>query len=361
MATVASTGLDALRPYRERIDVALERFFADIPGVADLDVSAHSKQALALLKAYSLRPGKRIRGSLASLSYDAATQGESYGNIGLRLGVVLELVQNYLLIVDDVMDKSRLRRGEPALHVLYEPAAKGHGGAHEANMLAVNVGLLTQHFANLLLAQLEVPAEARVQAFAILHRNISATGFGQLDDLYQQPGREVSELDIIRKYRLKSSYYTFVNPLQLGFALGGRGTAETLAACRAFGEPAGIAFQLHDDYLGIFGDAKRLGKPTLDDIREGKFTLLIQYALAHAVQADKQLLLSILGNSRATSADLATVERILTATGAKTYNHQQERHYALAAKRQLAKQPIGNVSFQKLLADVVDYAIERRQ
>ncbi|HEX7368421.1 MAG TPA: polyprenyl synthetase family protein [Candidatus Saccharimonadales bacterium] len=356
---MAGTTLGAFAPYKERIDAALDAFFRSAATSLGVSLSDHSRQALAYLEQFSARPGKRIRGSLASLAYDTAA-GTHYAEVGLQLGVVLELMQDYLLIIDDVMDKSALRRGEPTLHVLYGAEAKGYGGAHEANMLAVNVGELAQHLANLLLARLDVLPERLRQALHIMHTNIIATGFGQLDDLYQQPGRVVSEDDIIRKYQLKSSRYTFINPLQLGFVLAGEASEATLAAALDFGQPAGIAFQLHDDYLGIFGTVKVLGKPNLDDVREGKFTLLMHYALRHAESREKQRLQAILGNPRATGEDLAAVQAILASCGAKDYNAQQARTYADKAKRQLGRGPLGG-TLQNVLQDLVEYSITRQQ
>lgn len=359
MATSTPQSLELLATYRSKIDVALRQFFGTMPVLLGIDLSAHSQQALDRLAAYAQRPGKRIRGSLAAAVYDDATH-QPFSAVGIQLGLALELVQDYLLIIDDVMDKSALRRGQPALHTSYAVEAKAYGGQHEADMLAINIGVLAQHLANLVLTNAAIPPAVLGQVFAALHTNISATAFGQLDDLYQQLGRPVNEADILRKYRFKSSYYTFINPLQLGLTASGQATAETLESCKEFGEPAGIAFQLHDDYLGIFGNSELLGKSNLDDIQEGKYTLLVQYAVDHGKAADVQRLKTILGNLTTTLADLRTVQAIFTRAGAKDYTRQLTREYAAAAKQSLVRRPIGSQSFRELLGDVLDYSIERQ-
>lgn len=350
--------LDKLRAYKPLIDAEMKRFMAEAPELFGVELSDHSRQALQHLADYSTRAGKRIRGSLAALTYDTAA-GTEHAEQAIQLGVVLELMQNYLLIVDDVMDKSALRRGQPTLHELYRELAIDFGGEHEANMLAINIGCLAQHLANLLLARIDVPADRLQQALRILHTNIGITGFGQLDDLYQQAGRDVSDDDVMRKYRSKSSYYTFVNPLQLGFVLSGTVDAGTLTACAEFGAPAGIAFQLHDDYLGIFADSDTSGKPNLDDLREGKFTLLIQHGLEHADAQGQKTLRAALGNPQAGAADLQAVKKVLTDSGAKDYNQQQASSFAEQAKQQLTVAPLGDAKFSTILSSLVDYSINR--
>jgi geranylgeranyl diphosphate synthase type I len=352
--------LDKLRDYKAEIDAEMGRFMAEAPIMFGVELSDHSRAALQHLTDYSTRTGKRIRGSLVALAYDTAA-GTKHAKQAIQLGVVLELMQNYLLIVDDVMDKSAVRRSQPTLHELYRELATDFGGEHEANMLAVNVGVLAQHLANLLLSTIDVPAERLPAAFRVLHTNIAATGFGQLDDLYQQPGRVVSGEDIIHKYRLKSSYYTFVNPLQLGFTMAGFGDERVLQACSAYGEPAGIAFQLHDDYLGIFGDADKLGKPNLDDIREGKYTLLVHYTLEHAIADDAKTLRTMLGNPAASATDLEIARGIITESGALDYCQTQARHYAEQAKVALQTGSLGDETFHSVLTALVDYSVSREK
>lgn len=350
--------LEALRAYRPLIDAEMARFMSSAPELFGVELSEHSRQALQHLTDYSTRAGKRIRGSLAALAYDSAS-GTDHAEQAIQLGVVLELMQNYLLIVDDVMDKSTLRRSEPTVHELYRELTADFGGEHEANMVAVNIGVLAQHLANLLLSTIDVPKDRIDVAFRVLHTNIAATGFGQLDDLYQQLGRPVSADDIARKYRLKSSYYTFVNPLQLGFVLAGTATDTKLAACASFGEPAGIAFQLHDDYLGIFGEGSKLGKPSLDDIREGKYTLLMHYALEHAFVDDKKKLESVLGKADANEHDLKAVRKILESTGAKAYCEAQAQAQVDRAKETLNSDELGDERFRETLAALVDFSVSR--
>lgn len=352
-----ATGLELLSTYRSDIDAAMQQFFAEVPELLGTELSNFGEQALGRLESYCLRPGKRIRGSLAALSYDTVT-GLEHAPEGIRLGVVLELMQGYLLVIDDVMDRSLLRRGEPTMQELYRGDA-GVGG-HEANMIAINVGLLAQHLSSLMLSNMAVPAESRVQALGLLQRNIAITGLGQLDDISTHTKSRVTEADIIRKYTEKTSYYTFVNPLQLGFALAGKGDAATLEACQSFGVAAGVAFQIHDDYLGMFGESGDSGKSNLDDLREGKRTLLVQYALEHATEEEVTELSIVLGKDDASEFDLGTAQAVLRSCGAVDYAGEQARGYAEAAKQTLDIHRIGTPEFRQLLTELMDYSISRR-
>ncbi len=353
-----SITLGVLDEYRDAINKALDETFREFPEQLGVELSEPAQIALGRLRDYSTRGGKRVRGSLAAATYDEAA-GTRLGKPGVQLGVALELMQNYLLIIDDVMDKSVLRRGEPTVHELYLQQREPKVGLHEAQMMAVNVGELAQHMANLVVADVAAGSESVAQTFQLLHTNIVTTGIGQIDDMYQQIGRNVSETDIMRKYECKSSYYTFINPMQCGFALAGKGTSENLELCRKFGLPAGVAFQLHDDYLGIYADPKVLGKPNLDDIREGKYTLLVQYALQHASVAEVKRLRSILGSSKANEEDLVVVRTILEQSGAKAQVQAATSQAAAEAQRVLGESGWGK-DFTSMLHSLVEFSITRQ-
>lgn len=353
---LAAADAGALLRYRDGINAALERFFVALPDMLPADLSPDAHDALAKLREYTLRPGKRIRGALAAAAYDQAA-GTALGAPGLAIGVALELLQSYLLIIDDVMDRSVSRRGQPTVHRLYMQEPGRRITPREADMLAVNVGLIAQHAANLaLLAAPETPAHI-ASALRQVHTNIAATGFGQLDDLVQTPQRPVRRAAVIRKYRLKSSYYTFINPLQAGLALAGKDDGPLQERVERFGAAAGIAFQLHDDYLGIFGTAAT-GKPNTDDIREGKYTLLMQHALAHAAPDDARTLRRLLGNPRVGQAGVRHVRAILERSGAKAFATTEAQRYAQAAARELPGVRLGE-PLQSFLAALLAYAVSR--
>jgi geranylgeranyl diphosphate synthase type I len=117
-------------------------------------------------------------------------------------------------------------------------------------------------------------------------------------------------------YRLKTSSYTVRGPLQLGAILGGASPA-LLKALNRFAEPVGIAFQLNDDLLSVFGDPQKTGKPFASDIREGKRTELVNVALRQAGTSDRRALERALGNRKSSERSLRQAVRALERTGAR--------------------------------------------
>lgn len=353
----AASPLTAFEEYRQEINKSLEAYFAEAPELP-ISLTPVAEQALGMIAEFTLRPGKRVRGALAALAYDNLS-GQRLSSTGQTLAMVMELLQSYLLVLDDVTDLSEMRRGEPTVHRLYEHAYDRRISARAAEQLASYAAMITQHLANVLLVEVTEPADRILATLKRMHQNVALTGFGQMDDVLQQVGEEANEADIIRKYTLKTSYYTFVNPLQMGMALAGVTDGAAYEQVAAFGVAAGIAFQLHDDYLGIFGGQEKTGKPSADDIREGKLTLLMQYALAHGSGADVRELRQYLGNSVVGEVEVQKVREVLTRSGATMEVQAETRRYASEAKRELAATTVWDKEFKALLESLLEYAISR--
>lgn len=362
MSTSSTPGPNSLavfEEYKQAINKSLAAYLEELPSKLQADtLPAVARQALDLICEFTLRPGKRVRGALAALAYDKSAE-KHLSTAGLMLAVTMELLQSYILIMDDVTDKSDLRRGEPTVHRLYEQQSNGLVGEREAEQLAFYTGMIGGHIASLALLETGEKPENIARAMRYVHQNVITTGFGQLDDIMQEISREASADDIIRKYALKTSYYTFINPLHAGMALAGVTDEAAYQAVAAFGVAAGVAFQTHDDYLGIFG-GEETGKPNLDDISEGKLTILMQYALQHASPEDAQMLRGYLGNHRIGAAELVATRRILNASGATMEARRTAKHYADEAVRQLSAIKIWNDNFKSLLAELVTYSISRK-
>lgn len=349
-----------LEAYRTEITKSLEDAFNEAPALLGFNVSDFGSDALDKLKEYSLRPGKRIRGCLTSFAYDQAS-GQKFGEAGLRAACAVELVQSYLLIVDDVMDKSTLRRGLPTIHEIYAKQSPGQE-RHFSDMLAVNIGLVAQHLASTILAGVNAAPENVSQASLLFQRNILATTFGQLDDMNQHLGSSnVSEEDILRMYTLKSSYYTFINPLQIGLVLGGVDNKKILQEVEDFGIAAGIAFQLSDDILGVFGDSRVTGKSNLDDIKEGKFTVMVYYALQKSSPSEVKTLKSLLGNAEIDEQDLIKVQSILEDSGAKNYVKQAADKYANEAIANIRDSEFWGHEAKEFITALVEYSVKRER
>lgn len=124
------------------------------------------------------------------------------------------------------------------------------------------------------------------------------------------------EAELLRVLRLKSGRYTAERPIQLGALLAGA-PARLRAELSRYGTAVGEAFQLQDDMLGMFGDPDTVGKPVGDDLREGKFTLLIHHALANGSPAERRQVNDALGDPDLTPDTVARVQQVLERTGAR--------------------------------------------
>jgi geranylgeranyl diphosphate synthase type I len=185
------------------------------------------------------------------------------------------------------------------------------------------------------------------------------TSLGQLDDLFDATGQPVSEDHIRRKYIQKTSYYTFINPLQMGAALAGASNAD-LQPLRAYGEQAGLVYQISDDQIGMYGDPKESGKSATDDLREGKVTLLMHTAFERATPEQTAVLRAAWGNHDVTAEQHQAVLTVLDKTGASTYAREQAET-AAAAAREALKTMGGSEGGRSFLAGLLRYVMERKQ
>lgn len=266
------------------------------------DVEAMAKAVRDL----TMRGGKRFRPALALAAYlaidDAADEEPA-----LEAGVVLELLQTYLLVHDDWMDRDEVRRGGPAVHVML---GRHFGSRDKGDASSILAGDWTSAIALEALAKLDLPGDRLAQAFTVFSRIQQDAICGQQLDLAGRPS------SVEAMHDLKTGSYTVRGPLLLGSAIAG-GSPTQRALLERFARPLGIAFQLRDDLLGAFGDPKETGKPSGSDIRAGKRTMLAASALERASRSDRDALARLLGKADATDDEVLEVVRIYQTSGAK--------------------------------------------
>lgn len=272
------------------IDAAIRDFFAERRAEADA-LDEDFAAVVAELESYVLRGGKRIRPAFAWLGWIGAG-GDQRDPVAAAVPSAcagLELLHASALIHDDIIDASRTRRGHPAAHVTFaerhrvrrffgDPDAFGAGAA-------ILVGDLAQIWADVMVRASGLPAEAQARVGPVWSAVRSEVLYGQLLDLISQASGDEDIDSALRVNQYKTASYTVERPLQFGAAIAGA-EADLIEAYRAFGADIGIAFQLRDDLLGVFGDPTVTGKPSGDDLREGKRTVLLATALKHADERD---------------------------------------------------------------------------
>ena len=282
-------------------------------------------EATEVLASFVLGGGKRIRPTFAWWGWrGAGGDVEAPEAITvLRAISALELIQACALIHDDLMDASATRRGRPTVHVEFarkHAAARWRGQpARFGAAAAILLGDLALAWADdMLFAAGLSPAALRRAAPAWRAMRTEVLGGQYLDVLHQSTG-DVSARAALQIDRYKTAAYTVERPLHLGAALADA-PPELVAAYRRFGADIGVAFQLRDDLLGVFGDPAVTGKPAGDDLREGKRTLLVAVAVERAEQRGlpdaKQAVIDAVGDPALDTAGVERVRDLLTDLGA---------------------------------------------
>jgi len=273
--------------------------------------------------------GKRLRPALVYYTYRACG-GRSAAAV-LPLALATELLHTYLLIHDDIMDHAEVRRGQPAAHVRFREAHLAHGWRGDPRDFGASVGILLGDLAHTWAVELfagalvqvgrEVEDRGRAEdlsrCFSSMCQEVIGGQYLELlvalrGGTAEQAGAE----ELLSVLRLKSGRYTAERPIQLGAILAGT-AAEMRASLSRYGAAVGEAFQLQDDLLGMFGDAETVGKPVGADLTEGKFTFLIHHALAAASAGDRRTIAAAFGRPDLAPEEVARVQRILEATGAR--------------------------------------------
>jgi geranylgeranyl diphosphate synthase type I len=257
------------------------------------------------LRSLVLRGGKRMRAVLLAAAYEACG-GEGGSAAVAPAGVALELLQAYLLVHDDWMDGDEVRRGGPSV-----PAMMRARLASDADAASVLAGDLACAWAQEALLEVALPA-SRVLLAAREHARIQdEVVCGQLLDV-RSAARDAREVEAA--YALKTASYSVRGPVVMGALLAGADEARA-AALAAYGQPLGVAFQLRDDLLGTFGDARATGKPAGGDLRSGKRTALVVEAARDPRAA--AALERVLGRADAGDAEVAEATAALEASGAR--------------------------------------------
>lgn len=260
------------------------------------DIDPVVSDAIGALETFVTGGGKRLRPLFAWAGLRAALDGgggsvdpATYPDDLLRAVSSLEFIQACALIHDDIIDHSDTRRGHPTTHRRFESfhRARGWNGdaADYGESQAILIGDLAFAWADDLLATSGVDAAALARArepWRCMRTEVIA---GQMLDIaLENSGSEDPDMSTkVNTY--KTAAYTVERPLHLGAALGDAGP-RTVDLLRTFGRDIGIAFQLMDDHLGVFGDPRVTGKESGDDLRSGKRTWLVMEALAEADRTD---------------------------------------------------------------------------
>jgi len=288
--------------------------------------------------------GKRLRPFITLKSCEIVGGDE---NSALPVAAAIELLHNFTLIHDDIMDEDTMRRGVPTTHVIWDiPLAIIAGDLLFAKVYESVIRRVDKKNA---------PPSKILKILDLLTEAAITICEGQTWDMLYEKRNIISE----------DEYFTMINgktaallesSAKIGAILGG-GTNEMVWCLGKFGKYCGLAFQLVDDILGLMSDEKTLGKPIGSDIREGKRTLIIVHFLNHASNEEKAEVLSILGDKTASWSKISKAIRLIDSQNSIEYTKDYAKKLIDEAKNQLKIFPSSHP--KQLLLDLSDYITSR--
>lgn len=341
----------------------LESFASDRRAeVADLGAEAADFVDRALA---TVAGGKRLRARFLTAGH--ATAGASAVRTDIAgVAASLEIFHAAALVHDDLVDNSDTRRGRPAAHRALEEGHRGSEWQGDADAFGRAAAIL---LGDLLIAWSDDLLEDAIDGhpyasdvrrqYATMRRDVTV---GQYLDVAEEaawataPDAEHAAR-ALRVASYKSARYSVQQPLLIGAALGGA-TPPQREALADFGHAVGLAFQLRDDVLGVFGDAAVTGKPSGDDLREGKRTVLIAYAREAMDDAGRAELDEALGDRTLDEATIARLQKVIEDSGAVRRLESEIDRLSAAADAALENAPIGEPEIAAL-REIADAAIRR--
>lgn len=281
------------------------------------------------LQSFAARGGKRIRPLLFCCGY--LCMGGADAHAILHASVAVELLQTGLIIHDDVIDRSVERRAGPTMHLLWERyfhearyrARYASEPQHFGLSMAVLMGDIASALAYETLVHADFPLERKLRAVHTFSEVIYRVAFGELldVDVGMRSLETLTEEEILAVYKLKTAGYTTEGPLHLGAVLGGA-SAHHLAVLSEYAVPLGIAFQIQDDLLGMFGSRDDIGKDEGSDLLEAKRTPLLLAAWREGSRRERAFLEEALRDPQRAQRDLPHVRALILDTGALRYTQE---------------------------------------
>jgi geranylgeranyl diphosphate synthase type I len=308
---------------------------------------------------FTLRGGKRLRAALLYYSYKLFG-GRSTKDI-IRLSSYVELIQSSLLMHDDIFDNSDIRRGHDSIHKVYAKYAKSQKypiHKHFGNVIGILAGDIACQMAYEVITTSNFDDDKKVKLIQLAANKTTDVLYGQILDFVLPYQKKYSEDDILKIDIYKTATYTYEMPIMSGAILAGITNGE-LKYLRDYAINAGIAFQIRDDVLGLFGDEEKLGKPATSDVKEGKRTLLILKTMQNGTPSQRQVLKRYLGRKDLTLEQFEEVRKVVKDTGSLDYSKAKSEEYVKKAQDALLKIDRQNQEEWVFLYDIVEYMIVR--
>lgn len=298
--------MDKIEEYKAKVNLALKNFL-EKKVREDGEHSGEIKGLIENLLEYNMRGGKRIRPLAVIFAYKCFKDDNKI----IEASICMELMQAYLLIHDDIIDKSDLRRGKPTMHRIYGKEDRDFGVS-----MAILAGNLCANYVFESILNSQFSDKEKLAAVKYLNWIVDRENYGQALDIL--PGFELGEEDVMKIYELKTATYTMQGPLYIGSVLASASETD-IEKLQEYAYDLGVAFQIQDDIIGIFGNIEETGKPNDSDVKEGKKTLLIVKALELCDSEKRKFILEHYGKKDVSEQDIKKIREIIKNSGALDY------------------------------------------
>ncbi|MCQ2214675.1 MAG: polyprenyl synthetase family protein [Bacteroidales bacterium] len=259
--------------------------------------------------------------------------------------MALEMFHNFTLLHDDVMDNSKLRRGQPTVHAKWNANTAILSGDQ---MLIEAYKLIS-----------DVDSPAATLILDVFNKTATEVCEGQQYDMDFEKQDNVSIDQYMEMIRLKTAVLLAAS-IKIGALIGGANITDT-NALYDFGIQIGLAFQLQDDYLDVYGDEKTFGKPIGGDIVENKKTYLLISALQDASSAQKKEILQWIEKDNAVREEkIAAVTNLYNKIGVKEKTERKIEELLNKAMRMLSAMEI-SAEGKRFMADFVNMLVKRNK
>ena len=320
-----------LSKIKKKIDFQLRQFLRDSD--KSYLLKAISPLLFKSIKDFILRDGKRIRPILFILGYQGFSRKKAPGLYQSALSV--ELLHDFFLIHDDIIDRSDTRRGKPSLHKVFDSYLVKHKNIKfNGRDLAIVAADAIYALAIKAFLSIKTNPRHKDEALQCFIKTSVHTACGEFIELLTgaEKIKDVNKKEIYKIYDYKTAYYTFASPLSMGARLAGA-PGNQIDILANYSLHLGRAFQIKDDILSLFFDEKKTGKSTLADLQEAKKTLLIWYTYNHTSQKNKTLIENILRKKKVTKLDLLKARKITKESGALNYAQNEISSLTEKAKK----------------------------
>lgn len=323
----------------------LEKFKEKINNSIKKEIFSEKYEYLGnIIEEFLERGGKRLRPYLCFICYKAV--GGKDEELAIKISCIPEIIHNGSLIIDDIEDKSDIRRGKPCSYKLYGIS------------LSINAGNFMYFLPFKILREIKARKKILVKAYETLIKNMTEIHKGQALDIGWEEHKkmDISIDDYLKMVKYKTGAMARTSA-ELGALFGG-GKKRQIKILGDFGETIGMAFQIQDDILNLAGDIKKYGKEIGGDITEGKRTLMVIHALKKANEQDKNLITGILNKHTKDEDEIKQAIEIIKKYKSIKYASRFAKRIVEKAKKKIAKS-IPEGEYKEKLKEIADYVIKR--